>query len=246
VFPASPEAPGEPTAAPSFGQAPAPTPEQPTTTFGPPPGGPSYGPPSRSPYAPPSGGEQGYGQSGYGQPSYPSSYGAPSGYGQPQADPQGYQPTQVFGAGFGQQPYPPAPPSGYGQPAYGQSTYGAPTGYGQPPGYTQQPGYGEAPYGQPPAKKSRKGLVISLIALVVVVAAAVVVVLLLANREKKLSHTAVEKYITNNLGATNVKCNGGNDFTMKHNGDKFTCTADGGKTFTVTIENKNDGSYLVQ
>ncbi len=64
--------------------------------------------------------------------------------------------------------------------------------------------------------------------------------------DKKLSHTAVEDYITKNLGATNVKCNDGDDFEMKKNGSSFTCSADGGKTFTVTIKNKDDGSYVVR
>ncbi len=61
---------------------------------------------------------------------------------------------------------------------------------------------------------------------------------------KKLSHTAVERYITNTLSATNVKCNGGKDFTLKKAGDTFTCSAAEGKTFTVTITNK-DGHYTV-
>jgi hypothetical protein len=63
---------------------------------------------------------------------------------------------------------------------------------------------------------------------------------------KNLSHTAVEIYIANDLGASNVQCNHGEDFPMKHNGDSFTCTAAGGKSFKVTIESTEDGSYLVQ
>jgi hypothetical protein len=66
------------------------------------------------------------------------------------------------------------------------------------------------------------------------------------NNDKKLSHTAVQNYIEKTLGASNVQCNGGKDFTMKNNGDSFTCTAAGGKTYKVTIENKDDGKYLVQ
>ena len=83
--------------------------------------------------------------------------------------------------------------------------------------------------------------------MLVVVAAAVVVALLVVKGDKKLSHTAVENYIqdTKHLG-TNVKCNNGKDFTMKKNGDSFTCTADGGKSFTVTIKDKSNGSYVVQ
>jgi hypothetical protein len=224
VIPPAAGAPG------TFGQASAPSPDQPTTTFGPPP---TYG-------APP--------QPTYGQQPQPAppSYGSP-GYGQ-----SGYQPTQVFGSGFGQEPYAqPAQPPGYGQPTYGQPTYGAPPGaYGQP-GYAQQPGYGAPAYGQPPAaKRSKKPLIISLVSLIVI-AGILVIVSVVAKvpaslYPKKLSHTAVEKYITQNLGASNVECNGGKDFTMKNNGDTFTCSADGGQTFTVTIEDKNDGHYLVQ
>ena len=62
---------------------------------------------------------------------------------------------------------------------------------------------------------------------------------------KKLSHTAVESWIQTNLGATNVNCNGGKDFEMKNKGDTFTCTGDGGKTFTVTINNTDNGDYSV-
>jgi hypothetical protein len=43
-----------------------------------------------------------------------------------------------------------------------------------------------------------------------------------------------------------VSCNGGKDFAMKNNGDSFTCTASGGKTYTVTITNKSDGHYSVR
>jgi hypothetical protein len=64
--------------------------------------------------------------------------------------------------------------------------------------------------------------------------------------DKKLSHTAVENFISSKLGASSVNCNGGKDFTMKHDGDTFTCSASGGKSFTVTIENKDKGNYVVR
>jgi hypothetical protein len=38
---------------------------------------------------------------------------------------------------------------------------------------------------------------------------------------------------------------GGVDFPMIANGESFTCIAAGGKTFTVTIDSKDTGSYLV-
>jgi hypothetical protein len=232
-----PSVPGETPSGFGGPSAPAPTPDQPTTTFGPPP----------TPYGAP--GQQPFGQPGYGQPGYGQGYAAP-----PQGE-QGHQPTQVFGSGFGQeQQYGQQPsgygPTGYSQPGYGQPAYGAPSGYGQPPGYPQQPGYGVPSYGQPPeAKKSKKGLLISLVAVIVIVG--VLAIVSVAAKvpsswyPKKLSHTAVENYIHNNLNASNVRCNGGSDFTMKNKGDSFTCTAAGGKTFKVTITN-TDGHYLVQ
>jgi hypothetical protein len=81
-----------------------------------------------------------------------------------------------------------------------------------------------------------------------VVAVLVFVVIKPFGGDKKLSHTAVEKFISGNkeLGSpSGVTCNGGSDFTMKKNGDTFTCTASGGKTFTVTIKDKGDGKYTV-
>ena len=82
----------------------------------------------------------------------------------------------------------------------------------------------------------------------VVLAVAAVLIFLVFKpfADKKLSHTAVEKYITSKLNATNVNCNNGQDFEMKKNGDSFKCTAASGKTFTVTIKNKDDGHYVVQ
>ena len=212
----------------SFSKSPDASADQPTTALG--------GPVPPSPYAGP-------GASGFGQPGYPQGYGQPG-------EPSGYQPTQVFPGGLGQdQPQYGQPAVGYPQ-GYGQQQYGAPAGYGQPPGYTQQPGYGPpGGYGQPPAKKSRKGLLISLIALVVVVVALAVVSVVAKVPSswypKKLSHTAVENYIEHTLGASNVVCNGGSNFTMKHDNDSFSCSAANGQKFTVTIQNKDNGTYVV-
>jgi hypothetical protein len=64
--------------------------------------------------------------------------------------------------------------------------------------------------------------------------------------DKKLSHSAVENFISKQLGASNVQCNDGKDFTMKKDGATFTCTGSGGRTFTVTIENKDNGDYVVR
>jgi hypothetical protein len=183
-------------------------------------------------------GQQGYGQAGYGQPGYGQQGIAQPDYGQQAYAQPGYGQPGIAQPGYGQ--------PGYGQQGYGQPGYGQP-GYGQP-GYGQ-PGYGQPGYGAPPAKKSRMGLVIAAAALVVVVVAlgliSFVAKVPASLYPKKLSHTAVEQYIVDNLGATNVKCNGGSDFTMKHDNDSFTCTAAGGKTYTVTIKDKSDGNYVV-
>jgi len=66
---------------------------------------------------------------------------------------------------------------------------------------------------------------------------------------RKLSHSAVEKYIDGNskLGSpTDVKCNDGKDFTLKNDGDKFQCTASAGKSFTVTITDAGKADYQVK
>jgi hypothetical protein len=248
---AFPSQPGYPQ---GYGTRPAGDDYQPTRVFGAGLGGqpqaPAEPPQAYSPqgYGQPGYGQPGYGQPGYGQPSYGQpGYGQP-GYGQPGYGQPGYgQPEygQQYGQpGYGQPPY----GQQYGQPGYDQQygQYGVAAGYAQPPGYVQQPGYG-APGGYAqPAKKSRKGLVVALLAGLVVLVAAGVLVFLYLNRETRLSHTAVQNYIEQHLGATGVVCNGGKDFTMKSNGQTFTCTAAGGKTYTVTIENKDNGTYQVQ
>ncbi len=63
---------------------------------------------------------------------------------------------------------------------------------------------------------------------------------------KRLSHSAVEKYITSQFNASDVTCNGGSDFEMKKDGATFTCAANGNQTYTVTINNKDNGAYTVQ
>jgi hypothetical protein len=80
--------------------------------------------------------------------------------------------------------------------------------------------------------------------LVLVAAAAVVFFVFFFNQDKKLSHTAVEHFIKSTFNESSVTCNGGKNFTMKHNGDSFDCTA-GAKTYHVTITDKNNGDYNV-
>lgn len=219
-------------------------------------GSPSYGssPYGSTPYGSSPYGSSPYESSPYGQAPMPTpeqptttfsqpygGYGQQQGYGQ-----QGYQPTQSYGGygqqqGYGQQGY--QPTQSYG--GYGQQGYGT--------GYTQQPGYGQqayAPAARP--KKSRKGLWASLVAAVLVVAAAVVLILGFVVKapfsfvQTKLSHTAVEKFIETHLGGTDVKCNGGQNFSVNNKGDSFTCTGGGGKTYTVTITQVSGAHYIVR
>jgi hypothetical protein len=60
---------------------------------------------------------------------------------------------------------------------------------------------------------------------------------------KKLSHTAVEKYIARSFTASEVKCNDGKNFKIKKNAS-FICTAAQGESFTVKLTN-GDGRYEV-
>jgi len=227
-------------------------PEQPTTAFAP--------PPSNQPNQP-------------GNPNPPYGSGAPATpYGGAYQQPAQQPPQQYGPGGYGEQPttaYPPVSQPGYGsqpsygqssygqpsygQPAYGQPTYGQPT-YGQPAygsGY-EQPGYGQG-YGPPapPAKRSKKGLWVSLAALVVIVGALALVSVLASVPSswypRELSHTAVEKYIEGHVNnAKDVSCNGGKNFKLKDDGDTFSCTAAGGQTFTVTIKDAGNAKYVVQ
>ena len=58
-----------------------------------------------------------------------------------------------------------------------------------------------------------------------------------------LKHSAVEAYIAKQFNASSVDCNNGKDFKIEK-GKSFTCTASGGKTFTVTLLDDN-GKYQV-
>jgi hypothetical protein len=232
----------------------------------------SYEPPASQPYGQPGYGQQPYGQVygqqgqyGYGQQ---PQYGQQQGYGQSQYGQQQYgqqqygqqqygQPGQY---GYGQQPQY-GQQQDYGQSQYGQSQYGQQqyTQYGQgqygyqQPGY-QQPGYqqgyagGYQPYQPPtasPHRNSRRPLLFGLLGLVVVLVIAGVLFAVFASGTKKLSHTAVEQFIEQRLGATGVVCNGGQNFAMTSNGATFGCTAAGGRHYTVTITDKNSGRYTV-
>ncbi len=255
--PANPE-PGAPQP-PAYGQ-------QPGYGQQPPYGQPAtYGQPAADP-------GQGYGQPGYGQPAY----GQPT-YGQPTGQPSGAQPAYGQPSTYGSAPGYGGAPS-YEQPVYGQPagpTYGAPDpaygqpgGYGQQPGYAQpagygqqggfgQPAYGQQPTATPPAKKSGKGLMIGIGAVVLVLAIAAVVLFLYPGvlNKKVFDHTKVEAGVTNILtaappagygttGVSAVSCP--SDQAVKINAT-FNCTATiNGAPKTVTITVKDDtGKYEV-
>jgi hypothetical protein len=81
---------------------------------------------------------------------------------------------------------------------------------------------------------------------VIIVAAAVLSFLLKIPKSlypTNLKHTAVEAYIAKQFGASSVDCNGGKDFKIEK-GKTFTCTASGGKSYTVTLLD-DDGKYQV-
>jgi hypothetical protein len=183
--PGQPPQPGQP----GYGQPP---PEQPGQPYGQP-AQPGYGPPGggtppQPGYGPPSGGTPA--QPGYGQPADPR-YGPPSG-GTP-AQP-GYGPRAEPGYG---------PPSGGtpAQPAYGQGLGDPPAG--GMPGYTGGPDQGFAPQpypGQPggyppggyappppdaPAKRSRRGLFLTIGLVVALIAVGIVAFALLGQKDPR-------------------------------------------------------------
>jgi uncharacterized protein DUF4333 len=211
---------------------------------------PTFPPPAPgAPYRPPE-------PQGFGSLAYPSS--APQTPPQqpyaPSAPPyqpgfQGYPPQAP---GYGQPPY--QGERGYPQQPYGPSQYGQYDQYGQ---YGQQQQYGQyaQQYGQyaqqqygtyPPAAPPKKRSMWPWIGVVaVVVVAALVAASFVAKPQflgfkKVLDHTAVEQQIEK-AGYTNVVCNDGKNPTVKK-GATFTCTADGGRTVTVTITS-SDGHY---
>ncbi|NEK57289.1 collagen-like protein [Geodermatophilus sabuli] len=144
----------------------------------------SQPPSGQDPHGPGSTGQP-PGQGGWGQPQGQGGWGQPpEGQGAAPGQPPGQygQPGQFGQPGpYGQ----PGQPGQYGQPGpYGQpGQYGPPGQYGQPGSYGQPGQYGQpGPYGQPgqgPAR-SKRGLVIGLVAgLVALIALAVVLVVVL-------------------------------------------------------------------
>ena len=168
---------------------------------------------------PPQGGSQQRPPGGpYGPPG--QQYGRPEqgGYGGP-----GQQSGQQYGLPV---------PGGYGQPG---EQYGPP--YGAPPGYGQQPGPDGQPFGAAP-KKSRTGLILSLVILaVVLVAAAIVIPLLLGS--KVLDRAAAERDVAGQFQqregvGISLTC----DDDMKvADGRTYTCggTTDDGEHVTLTL-----------
>jgi hypothetical protein len=209
--------------------APGPAQTQQIPAFPPPAPGGQYQPHEPQAFAPP-----GYPQAPPPQPFAP----------QPYQHAQGYPPPPGYGQapyqaepGYPQQPYGAPPPYSqygqYGQQQYGQQQYGP---------YGQQPPYG----GYPPAAPPRKRRVwpwlgiAAIVAVAALVAASFVAKPQFMGFKKVLDHTAVEQQIEKG-GYTNVVCNNGKNPTVKK-GATFTCTADGGKTVTVTITSSS-GDY---
>lgn len=186
-----------------------------------------------------------------------------SGYPPQQAgNPFAQQPTQWAGQ---PQAQPGQPPAQYGQPGqYGQP----PAQYAQPHGqYGQAPGqYGQAPgqYGQPapPATSKKKGskskpfLIAGAVVGVLLLVVIAVVVLSTNKDSKKVAvsdvQTQVQEVLLDRITGyssgdiTDVKCNNGQDPTVKKGGS-FTCNVSvRGKQhqLTVTFEDA-DGTYEV-
>ena len=63
---------------------------------------------------------------------------------------------------------------------------------------------------------------------------------------KSLSHVAVERYIGDQFDLDGVVCNDGANFPMTSDGATFGCTSAAGKTFTVTVTDKQTGDYSVR
>ena len=63
---------------------------------------------------------------------------------------------------------------------------------------------------------------------------------------KELSHTAVERYIQDNLGASDVSCNDNFDMPLDRDGETYECLGSGDRTFTVTITDASKGNYEVR
>jgi hypothetical protein len=190
------------------------------------------------------------------QPQQPQQWGQqPGGYSPPQQPQWGQQPPP-----YGQQPpgYPPSGPQA--QPQYGQQPGGAypqsgpqaQPQYGQPQpgqydyGQQQYPGQG-APEGEQPAK-SKKGLLIGVVALVVVLAVVGVLGFVAPGFFKTQvfnntqMQTDVQKLLTETYkidGVTAVTCPAEQKV---EDGAKFECTATiAGKPQQVTITVKGDG-----
>ena len=63
--------------------------------------------------------------------------------------------------------------------------------------------------------------------------------------DKKLSHTAVEKYVASTFSQRGVTCNDGKDVTVKK-GATFTCMTSDKTDYKVTITDTGKATYTVQ
>jgi Domain of unknown function (DUF4333) len=152
------------------------------------------------------------------------------------------------------QPYGPAQP-GYGAPGaapYGQQPFGQPQPYGQQPyGQPQpyaQPGFGAPSWPQPPAQKSRVGLIAAVTA-IIVLAIAGVVVLVMVLQTTVLDRAAVERDVAVQFEeregvAVELSCE---DEMMVDSGSTYECTGttadDEDVTLQIRIEDEDSAAY---
>lgn len=138
------------------------------------------------------------------------------------------------------QPYGPPGPSAPGATPHGPQPYG-PQAVGQPP-------HGPQPYGQPPAPRSRVGLIVAVTAVVLVVIAGVVV-LVLALQSTVLDRAAVERDVAAQFEeregvAIDLVCE---DEMQVDSGSTYECTGvtadDEEVTLQIRIEDESSAAY---
>jgi hypothetical protein len=174
---------------------------------------------------------------------------------QPQPGPQQPWPQPGPWGPPGPGPYGGQPPHGppfpqYGQPWAGQPWAGQPTP-GQPPYWVGQPQYGQpwgqTPYGPPPRRRSRKGLIAGIVVPAVLLLVAVVLARLFA--DTVLDTGAVEDDVAAQFEemegvAIDLTCD---DEMQVEQGAEYECTgttADGEEvTIRIVITDETDASY---
>jgi hypothetical protein len=169
---------------------------------------------------------------------------------QPQPGPQQPWPQPGPWGPPGPGPYGGQPPHGPPFPQYGQPWAGQPTP-GQPPYWVGQPQYGQpwgqTPYGPPPRRRSRKGLIAGIVVPAVLLLVAVVLARLFA--DTVLDTGAVEDDVAAQFEemegvAIDLTCD---DEMQVEQGAEYECTgttADGEEvTIRIVITDETDASY---